>query len=55
MLERTSTESAPWFVVPADNKWYRDLVVSEIMVQTLRSLDMEFPPAADDLDSIVID
>lgn len=55
MLERTSTESAPWFVVPADNKWYRDLVVSEIMVQTLRSLDMAFPPAADDLDSIVID
>lgn len=55
MLNSTSTDEAPWYVVPADNKWYRDLVVAEIMVQTLQGLDMAFPPAADNLADIVID
>ncbi len=43
LLPRTSTEHAPWYVVPANRKWYRNLVVARIMVDTLKKLDMKFP------------
>ena len=43
MIRHTSTEHAPWFVVPADNKWYTRLVVSAAVVETLESLDLQFP------------
>lgn len=43
MLERTSTDWAPWNVVPADRKWVRNLVVSEVIVDALEKLDMEWP------------
>ncbi len=43
MLERTSTADSPWYIIPADRKWYRNLVVSEIMVQTLEGLAMTWP------------
>ncbi len=43
MLERTSTGWAPWHVVPADKKWVRNLVVSELLVDALEGLDMEWP------------
>lgn len=54
MLERTSTPHAPWYVVPADRKWFRDLVVSTVLVQALETLDLRYPPAAEDLDGIVV-
>jgi PPK2 family polyphosphate:nucleotide phosphotransferase len=53
-LSRTSTDSAPWFVVPSNRKWYRNLVVSEILVQTLQGLNMSFPEAAPDIASMSI-
>jgi len=53
-LSRTSTKTAPWFVVPANRKWYRNLVVSEILVQTLQGLNMSFPEAAPDIASMSI-
>ena len=43
MLEETSTEWAPWHVIPADRKWVRNLVVSELLVDALEGLDMEWP------------
>ncbi len=43
VMSKTSTEFAPWFVVPADRKWYRNLCVARIMLDTLRKLDMELP------------
>lgn len=52
-IEETSTEDAPWYIVPADRKWYRNLAVSEILVQTLESLDIRYPQP-DDLSGIVI-
>ena len=55
VLSRTSTEWAPWHVIPADQKWYRDFVIGKILVETLESLQMSFPPAADDLAGIVIE
>lgn len=40
MLEHTSTKYAPWFIIPADRKWYMRLAVGQIIVQTVRSLDL---------------
>ena len=42
-LEKTSTEFAPWFVVPSNHAWFRDLVVSQVVVETLESLGMRYP------------
>ena len=42
-LSKCSTEHAPWYVIPANRKWYCNLVISEIVVQALESLDMEWP------------
>lgn len=42
-IRATSTDSAPWFAIPADNKNYMRMVVADIMVQTLKSLNPEFP------------
>jgi PPK2 family polyphosphate:nucleotide phosphotransferase len=44
VITTTSTEYAPWYVVPADRKWYRNLCVARIMLDTLKKLNMEFPP-----------
>ncbi|MFD0894686.1 polyphosphate kinase 2 family protein [Luteolibacter ambystomatis] len=43
LIGKTSTECAPWYVIPADRKWYRNLCVANLMVEKLRSLKMEFP------------
>jgi len=53
-LEKTSTANAPWYVIPADRKWYRNIAVLEILVQTLEGLDMAFPPPEEGLDTVVI-
>ncbi|MFD6447043.1 PPK2 family polyphosphate kinase [Promicromonospora sp. NPDC060204] len=45
MLDRTSTKDAPWYVVPADRKWYARLAVTELLTDALRSLDLGWPPA----------
>jgi len=54
-MEETSTAGAPWFVVPADRKWYRNWVVSRILVDALEAMDPRYPAPAEDLDRIVID
>lgn len=54
VLARCSTAVAPWFVIPADRKWYRDLAVARIMAETARTLDPHYPPAEDDLSGVVI-
>jgi len=42
-ISKTSTDWAPWFVVPANRKWYRNLVVGTVIVETLEGLDMRYP------------
>ena len=54
-LSRTSKDGAPWYVVPANKKWYRNLVVATILVETLEKLDMRYPEPEEDLDRSVID
>jgi PPK2 family polyphosphate:nucleotide phosphotransferase len=54
MLSETSTDWAPWHVIPADRKWFRDLLVSSILVRTLESLEMTYPENEDDLTGVVV-
>jgi len=55
MLGETSTDYAPWYVIPADRKWFRNLLISRIVVDELEGLDMQYPEAEDGLADIVID
>lgn len=53
-INETSTEHAPWYVVPANKKWYRNLVVARTIADTLESMDPQFPPAEKGLEKISI-
>jgi PPK2 family polyphosphate:nucleotide phosphotransferase len=50
-IERTSTDAAPWYVVPADNKWYARLAVQELLLDALRSFDLGWPDPPFDVDT----
>jgi PPK2 family polyphosphate:nucleotide phosphotransferase len=43
MLTRTSTTYAPWYLVPANRKWYRNLVVASVLAETLKGLELSYP------------
>jgi PPK2 family polyphosphate:nucleotide phosphotransferase len=51
-LSRCSTEQAPWFIIPADHKWFRNLAVARIVVEYLEGLPMKYPPPTVDLEQI---
>lgn len=55
MLERTSTDHAPWYVIPADRKWFRNRLISQIIVDTLEGLDLSFPAAEEGIEGLVIE
>jgi len=55
LLSRTSTREAPWWVVPADKKWYRDLVIATVLVGTLEKLGISQPEPEEDLTGVVIE
>ncbi len=48
-LERCNTEVAPWYVVPADRKWYRNWAVAQLLLEHLRALDLTWPPPGFDV------
>ena len=48
-LARCGTRTAPWFIIPANKKWFRDLAVSHIIVETLEEMKLKFPAPAMDL------
>jgi PPK2 family polyphosphate:nucleotide phosphotransferase len=54
-LSRTSQEHAPWYVVPANKKWFRNLVVATVLVRALEDLGIKVPEAAEDLQGITIE
>ncbi len=54
MLEKTSTDYAPWYVIPANRKWYRNYVIGTILVDLLESLEMRFPDPEQGLEDVVI-
>lgn len=43
MINETNTKYAPWYVIPADNKWYRDYMVTKVLLETLEKFNMKFP------------
>jgi PPK2 family polyphosphate:nucleotide phosphotransferase len=54
-LRATSTPHAPWYVVPADRKWVRDVYVASVLANTLEALGMQYPVPAEGLDKLVIE
>jgi PPK2 family polyphosphate:nucleotide phosphotransferase len=54
MLFKTTTDVAPWYVIPADQKWYRNLAVARLLVHKLRELNPQYPTSEQDLSGIVI-
>jgi PPK2 family polyphosphate:nucleotide phosphotransferase len=52
LMSHCSTDCAPWYVVPADRKWYRNWVISDIIVRTMKKLDLEYPDEVEGLDQI---
>jgi PPK2 family polyphosphate:nucleotide phosphotransferase len=52
VLRKTSTEHGPWFVIPSNHKWFRNLAISQILVETLQDLDMQLPRSKVDLEEI---
>jgi len=55
VLSKTSTDYAPWYIVPANRKWFRDLVISSVLVDTLEELKMKYPESEENLDGVVIE
>lgn len=54
-LSKTSTEWAPWYIVPSDRKWYRNLVIASVIVDCLQKLEMSFPTPEESLDGVVVE
>lgn len=51
VLNQTSTPWAPWYVIPGNKKWYRNWLISKIVIKTLKDLKMEYPASAQDLEA----
>jgi PPK2 family polyphosphate:nucleotide phosphotransferase len=51
-MERTSTRHAPWYVIPSNHKWFRNLAISEIVADTMEEMDLKLPPAQVDIAEI---
>ena len=45
-LTRCNQDLAPWYVIPSDHKWYRNWAIAQILLETLQSMDLTWPPAA---------
>jgi polyphosphate kinase 2 (PPK2 family) len=48
MIQHTSSAQAPWYVVPADNKWFTRLVVAQAVVDALKNMDLKYPKVGRD-------
>jgi PPK2 family polyphosphate:nucleotide phosphotransferase len=54
-LAKCNTEHAPWYVIPSDKKWYRNLVVSQLLKRTLQDLNPQFPEPEANYDGMVVE
>jgi PPK2 family polyphosphate:nucleotide phosphotransferase len=52
VLRKTSTGHAPWFVIPSDHKWFRNLAIAHILVETMQAMKMQLPRPTVDLDEM---
>ena len=55
VLHRCSTEQAPWYVIPANRNWFRNLAIADILASTLEELDPRYPKPTEDLSEVVVD
>ncbi len=55
MLSRCSREHAPWYVIPADNKWYRDWAMASVIRRTLKKINPKFPKEQEGLDGLKVE
>jgi len=55
MLQRTSTPSAPWYLLPSNHKWFRNLAVSSILVETLKGMKLRYPEPSVNVSSVKLD
>jgi PPK2 family polyphosphate:nucleotide phosphotransferase len=55
VLNRCSTDAAPWYVIPANRNWFRNLAIADILADTLDDLKPAYPPPAEDLSKVVIE
>ena len=51
-MEKTSTPHAPWYVIPSNHKWFRDLAISEILIDTMEAMELKLPPTQIDINEI---
>jgi PPK2 family polyphosphate:nucleotide phosphotransferase len=54
-LRRCSTKAAPWYVIPSNRKWFRNLAIADIVADSLDSLNPQYPPSEEDLTNVVIE
>jgi polyphosphate kinase 2 (PPK2 family) len=54
-LRKCSTDSAPWYVIPSNKKWFRNQVVAELIVQTLDRMKLKYPAPSVDISKVVLD
>ena len=55
MLNQCTTKHAPWYVIPADQKWYRNLAIAQVLVDTLQRMDPRYPEADAGISDVVIE
>ncbi len=53
-LQKCSTQHAPWYIIPSDNKWYRNLVVANIIAETLQNINPHYPAPEEGLEGIIV-
>jgi PPK2 family polyphosphate:nucleotide phosphotransferase len=53
-IGKCSTKHAPWYVVPADHKWFRNWVISDLLVRTLAKMNLKYPPPLKDVEDITV-
>lgn len=54
VLTKCSTDYAPWYIIPSDSKWYRNLMIAKIVAETLESLELDWPPLEQEAKGIKI-
>lgn len=54
-IQKCSTDQAPWYIVPAETRWFRDVAIAEVLVKTMESLDLRYPSATVNPATIVIE
>ncbi|MBI3307775.1 MAG: polyphosphate kinase 2 family protein [Candidatus Melainabacteria bacterium] len=55
LISNCSTEWAPWYVIPGDHKWFRNLVISQILLDTFEAMDLKYPKPSFDVNTINLD